>query len=402
MSFSDFQQRIDELASRLAERARAARPEQPGKGDAHWQTLQDLFTRDVTRKDLHQLLEHDPRESFRYFTRELDLAALQAESWYRRYPVGAWRIFLALAYRLSPARRVLFAAAALILTLGWLSVVFSRTLGGEWLRSASGFEWALVAASTLFFLLVLELRDKLALKGDLEIARDIQFGLLPFEPFARAEFGIRCAMRPANTVGGDYFDIIELDDGTIVFVMADVAGKGIPAALLMALLQASLRTLLNAGFRSSQLIEKLNRHLCQAIPSNRLVTLFYGELDPLGHLRYVNAGHNPPYLISRDGQLRRLAGTGIVLGVVPEEAFANAELTIGPGERLFLYTDGVTEAFDKREEEYGEARLEALLMRHRSASAQELLEALKVDVLEFCGFERPHDDMTTMLVTRAG
>ena len=128
---------------------------------------------------------------------------------------------------------------------------------------------------------VLELRDKLALKGDLEIARQIQFGLLPFEPFHRNGTSICAAMRPANTVGGDYFDIIDLGDGPrLAVVMGDVAGKGMPAALLMALLQGSLRTLLERRLaRRPTLIAKLNAHLYANIPSNRLVTLFYGELD---------------------------------------------------------------------------------------------------------------------------
>src|SRR5262249_41098380 len=150
------------------------------------------------------------------------------------------------------------------------------------------------AGTLLLVLLVLELRDKLALKGDLEIARQIQFGLLPFDPVERDGVAIRASMRPANTVGGDYFDVVDLEGGTFAVVVGDVAGKGMPAALLMALLQGSLRTLVTAGLRGGELIRKLNTHLCAHIPSNRLITLFYGEVDGRrGRLVYVNAGHNP-------------------------------------------------------------------------------------------------------------
>jgi hypothetical protein len=167
---------------------------------------------------------------------------------------------------------------------------------GGWPPSPS---FLLVAATLLFVLLTLELRDKLSLKGDLEIARKIQFGLLPFEPWQSGSLSALASMQTANTVGGDYFDLIELGEGRMAVVIGDVAGKGMPAALLMALLQGSLRTLVTAGFRGAELIGRLNQHLAANIPRNRLVTLFYAEVDPAGGpLSYVNAGHNPP-LIAR-------------------------------------------------------------------------------------------------------
>ncbi len=125
-------------------------------------------------------------------------------------------------------------------------------------------------------------------------------------------------MRPANTVGGDYFDIIDTDGENVAVAVGDVAGKGMPAALLMALLQGSLRTLITAGFRGPDLIGKLNAHLHANIPSNRLVTFFYAEIEPAtGLLRYVNAGHNPPFLVRASGEQQTLAGNGIALGVLP-------------------------------------------------------------------------------------
>jgi len=390
-------QRLDVLAERLASRGRARRP--PRRRAGHWGEVHELFTADVTGRDLRQLLEQDPRDTFRYFTREIDWEELAKEPWHRRWPRGAWQVFLALAHRLSPARRVVFAAAVPILVLGWVRVFAVRLFGGSSVSEMTGFELPLLASTALFFLLVLELRDKLTLKGDLEIARDIQFGLLPLEPFQRGAISVNSAMRPANTVGGDYFDLIELDDGNLALVMADVAGKGIPAALLMALLQASLRTLISAGFRGEQLLVQLDRHLYGNIPSNRMVTCFYGELElATGRLRYVNAGHNPPLLIPAEGPLRRLEGTAIVLGALPDQSFAGAEVRIAPGERLFLYTDGLTEAFDPKEREYGEARLTAFLERARSLPPEQLIGGVLADVLEFCGTARPHDDMTQMLV----
>ena len=297
------------------------------------------------------LVDEEPRESFRYFTRQIDFDALRDRPFWERIPMATWQIFQAMAYRLSPARRLLFAVGVPVVAVAWVRFILDSFGGG-----GLGFrvDWTLVAATLLLFLLVLELRDKLALKGDLEIAREIQFGLLPFEPFSRGKVTVNSMMRPANTVGGDYFDLIELGDGRIGLVMADVAGKGIPAALLMALLQASLRTLLTASLRGAELIAKLNEHLHSYIPSNRLITLFYAELDPeTGDVSYVNAGHNPPLLVGSGG-VSRLHSTGLVLGVVPDGDYEMRRTQLEEGDRLVLYTDGATEAFNRQDEEYGE------------------------------------------------
>jgi sigma-B regulation protein RsbU (phosphoserine phosphatase) len=319
--------------------------------------------------------------------------------WYQRYPLAAWKVFLATAFRLSPARRIMFAVAVPLLGMAWMRFLLASIAGGQW-EVPAVFTYALVAATLLFALLMIELRDKLALKGDLEIARQIQFGLLPFEPFERGGTAVYAAMRPANTVGGDYFDIIELGEGRIAIAIADVAGKGIPAALLMALLQGSLRTLLSAGLRGPELVRTLNVHLHANIPSNRLITLFYAEYDPgTGALRYVNGGHNAPFVLRSSG-VERLPATGMALGIVPDAAFEARETTLAPGERLFLFTDGITEAFDPQDREYGEDRLQSWLVGHPDLTPPGLIESVRDDVLAFCGTARPRDDMTMMVVAR--
>jgi serine phosphatase RsbU (regulator of sigma subunit) len=405
---TDLRSRFEEIAARLGEEARAhagagARQAAEALKEDYWKSVQDLFTRDVTGRGLQQLVEEETRDTFQFFTREVDLQSLQARPWYERYPLGVWRVFLAMAYRLSPWRRVLFAVAVPFLALGWIRYVFTRLAAGFWSIPPVRLEdWLLVASTLLFFLLVLELRDKLGLKGDLEIARQIQFGLLPFQPYEKSGVKVASAMRPANTVGGDYFDIIELPEGRLALVMGDVAGKGMPAALLMALLQGSLRTLITAGMRGSELIAKLNAHLCANIPSNRLITLFYGELEPdTGRLRYVNAGHNPPFLLHGAEAAEQLAATGLALGIVADAPFEVGDTRLAGGDRLFLYTDGVTEAFDPRDEEYGETRLRTFLESQRGTPHRALVDGVIANVLLFCGTARPRDDMTLMCVERA-
>jgi len=286
-----------------------------------------------------------------------------------------------------------------VLALGWALFTFELlTAGPISLRPLFSIQsWLISAATVLFFLLALELRDKLTLKGDLEVARQIQFGLLPFEPLDRDGVSIVTAMRPANTVGGDYFDVIDIGTGRLALAVGDVAGKGMPAALLMALLQGSLRTLLSAGLRGEDLVAKLNAHLCGNIPSNRLVTFFYAELDTdTGRLRYVNAGHNPPFLLPVGEPPARLAATAMALGITVDTSFSSMMLELAAGDRLLLYTDGVTEASNPRDDEYGDPRLGAYLVAHRAEPGRELIDGVVADVLRHCGTARPRDDITLM------
>ncbi len=405
---TDLKARFEGFARHFAERAHGgpAKPHgcvPPALKEDYWQTVQDLFTRDVTQKGLSELLRHDAGDTLRFFLREVDLEALRPLPWYERYPKTAFKIFVAMAYRLSPARRLLFAIGVPLLVLGWLRYLLTFGDRGIWtlppIHSLEG--WLLVSGSLLLALLLLELRDKLSLKGDLEVARQIQFGLVPSQPFQKGGYAVHASMRPANTVGGDYYDVIDLGEDSLAVAVGDVAGKGMPAALLMAMLQGSLRTLISAGFRGAELVSKLNVHLHANIPANRLVTFWYGELTSAeGLLRYVNAGHNPPFVLRGNGGVEWLPATGVALGVLPEATFEAAELALQPGERVFLYTDGVTEAFDAKDQEYGEDRLVAFLAKSRQLGHDALIEALQDDVLAFCGPVRPRDDMTLMLVAR--
>jgi serine phosphatase RsbU (regulator of sigma subunit) len=405
--------RFDAFASRFAADARKARARSAPALDAdYWKALQDLFTRDVTHEGLSALFRQEAQDTFHFFTREIDLSDVQSRPWHERWPIALWRTFQAVAYRLSPWRRILFALATPILLVGWFRFGVILVLAGPLsLAPLSDWEvWALLGATLLYFLLVLELRDKLGLKGDLEVARQIQFGLLPFEPFAQDGVAIATAMRPANTVGGDYFDVIPLGPiapkgsggpKRIAVVVGDVAGKGMPAALLMALLQGSLHTLVNAGLRGAELVGTLNAHLCKSLPSNRLITLFYSELEmPTGALTYVNAGHNPPFLLPAAGPTRRLEPNGMALGLLDDTPFVADATVLVNGDHLFLYTDGLTEAANPADEEFGDDRLRNALESRRGAPGPALIEEVIAEVLRFCGPAKPRDDMTLLSLRR--
>ena len=239
------------------------------------------------------------------------------------------------------------------------------------------------------------------MRGDLETARKIQFDLVPGEVFLENGVAIHARMEPAKTIGGDLYDVIDLEGGRLALVVGDVMGKGLPAALLMTSIVGSLRALIAAGLRGSELITALNKHVCANSGGGRLVTLFYGELETAtGRLTYVNAGHNPPFLRRANGELEQLPATAMLLGVMPDAPVEAQQVQIEPNDRLLLFTDGLSEALNTKDEEYGTARLEGSLARSHTQTPQAALEQLVADVQKFCGSAPPHDDLTLMLVAR--
>lgn len=401
---NDISQRLADLGSRLDEKLRSPRADKAAReglrvAETVLGNLHDLFTRGVTHEGLRDTIRREVRETIAFYTSQIDFAALRALPRIKRYPFTAWKLFTATAFRLSPPRRIGFAIAGIAFFVGCVQFLIGLSRPEA---MSSGIFWWLVAMAIFVLLLLMELRDKLDLKSDLEIAREIQIGLVPSLPIQRESFDIRSHMRPANTVGGDYCDIVEIGDRAIGILIGDVAGKGIPAALLMALLQGSLRTLLTAGFRGSDLITKLNQHLCDSIPANRLVTLFYGELHTdSGKIQYINAGHNAPYLLRPRKPAERLEATSLVLGVLRDTRFEAGTVVLEPGDRLLLFTDGLSEAFNEKDEEYGEERLTAFLQGCAESDPDKFIAGAIREVLDFCYPKRPNDDITLMLVRRS-
>lgn len=247
-----------------------------------------------------------------------------------------------------------------------------------------------------------EVAQRERVQSELEIAQQVQQRLFPKAAPQVAGLQLAGVCRPAQEIGGDYYDFVSAPSGEVGLAIGDVAGKGISAALLMAGLQASLRGLTLAGISDlSDLMAKLNRLVYDASPANRFATFFYALYDPASRrLRYSSAGHNPALLMRASGEAVWLKTRGVALGLTRVASYGQGELTLEPGDCLVLYTDGVTEARNENGDEYNEERLKTLIAASAGNSAPQVLLSLLDDTASFVGAAPQHDDLT-VIVARA-
>jgi len=244
-----------------------------------------------------------------------------------------------------------------------------------------------------------EERKLLALEEDLKVAHHIQQALLPKENPTIKGMEIFGLSLPAKQVGGDAYDFIQIDDCHLGIAIADVSGKGTPAALLMANLQASLRgqALLNRSVKDT--VTKVNYMLARSMDAGKFITLFYGILNIKSKtFTYTNAGHNFPFLLDKEGNLKTLEKGGIVLGMFDDFIYEEETVRLNPGDLLLLYTDGITEATNEKDEMFEEERLLKLLKDNQEISTKNLSQQIVDSVLSFQGTLPQSDDITLVLV----
>lgn len=241
----------------------------------------------------------------------------------------------------------------------------------------------------------------IALKQDLNTAKIIQQAILPkvFPPFPnRKDFDVFGSMTAAKDIGGDFFDFFMIDENNFGFVIGDVSGKGIPAAIFMAVSRTLLRATALKGLPPNECLDHVNNLLCSESVSSMFVTVFYGILNTEnGIITYANGGHNPPYLVKTDGTIDLILMTGgIALGVMEEMPFSSKTLEMKPGEVVFLFTDGVTEAMDAEENLYSEERLVEKLKLSHSKDIQEITKDIIDDVFLYSKDVPQSDDITVL------
>src|SRR5271169_6592346 len=345
--------------------------------------------------DLWGQFAADARASYGFYGKDVDWDEINRRSRWRRPFHIAKQFFWALLMKLSPARRVLLLAGLAMLVFSELNIHANA-------GSAAGFDLELAGALLVLLLLSLELADKVTMKRDLEIAREIQSWLVPSRPPEVPGADIAFATRPQNSVAGDYYDAFfpGSDRDKLLVVIADVAGKSVPAALLMATLQASLRTIAGEGVPLDELVLRLNRYAsAHSLDGRRFTTAVLGEYDPTTRrLVYVNAGHNPPILRRAGGETEKLEVGGLPLGIDGAAVYDTAAIELKSGDALIFYTDGVVEAFDEKGQEFGNDRWIEAIRALPDWSAAESLQFLMKRVDDFVGLTRQSDDITCLVI----
>ncbi len=345
--------------------------------------------------DLWSQFVADARSSYGFYGRDVDWEEIHKLPRWRRPLHVAKQFFWALLLKLTPARRVL-------LLIAFVLMILSSSSAPSGHNTVFEIRFEGVAALLFLLLLSLELADKVTMKRDLEIAREIQTWLVPSQPPDVPGANIAFATRPQNSVAGDYYDAFypnPEDRERLMVVIADVAGKSVPAALLMATLQASLRTIAGETAALADLVARLNRYACaHSLNGLRFTTAVLSEYNPLSrNLTYVNAGHNAPILRHANGTLETLEVGGLPLGIQSGVKYETASLELKPGDALIFFTDGVVEAFNESGEEFGNERWLSAIRNLPDWDAQQTLQFLMKRVDEFVGATRQSDDITCLV-----
>ncbi len=377
-------------------------PAQPVPFSMHLRNFWRRVTEGLAISQLWSQFEAEARASYRLYSK--DVAAKTPEGLTSRghHLHVIKEFFWAVFEKLSPSRRVLLLVSLVMLIMPHTGFQY----GGEGGKLYTvEFDLHFWGGLILLLLLILEIGDRVVMKRDLQIAREIQTWLLPGAAPQIPGLAIAYATRPANTVAGDYYDVFPRpgktnEDNRVVLAVADVAGKSIPAAMLMATFQASLKTLSTAQVALPELAANMNRYACSNSQGGlRFTTAFLAEYDPVQRtVHYINAGHNNPILRRTSGQIERLDVGGLPFGIMPEASYEAATITLQPGDWLIVFTDGLVEAVNARDEEYGEFRLLSAIEAGRAVDPADLLKRLMSELDVFVGNTPQHDDVTCMLL----
>lgn len=355
------------------------------RATAVWQSITD----GIAVNQLWEQFKADAQAGYKFYATDVDWESLHGKRKTKRRLHAARALSWALLRKLAPSRRVF-----LLLTVAF--VIFA-------LIQSNGDMNLVIVTFALVLLLALELADRVIMKRDLEIARDIQKWLVPGTPPAVEGIDIAFATRPANTVSGDYYDAFPRDpgnqSGALLLVVADVAGKSIPAALLMATIQASLRSLAASPLPLADVVAGLNRYASgNSLAGARFTTAFLAEWNGgTNILTYINAGHNPPVLKRSSGAIERLEAGGLPLGIRDNSSYTQALTGLSRGDLLVVFSDGIVEAENESETEFGERRLLDCVVAMQPSTAQQALDQIISSVDRFVGATRQHDDMTALI-----
>ena len=359
-----------------------------------WDTLKQdwRYVRDDVRPGWRAMLRTTVAEVEEFYLTPAHRQRLAEMSAFRRWVWLAWWLLKSLFLKLTPLRRFMLLVALVLL------VSAPRVTTGN--GTSVTVDGQLFGTVLILCLLLLELKDKLLARHELEAGRSVQRALMPERCPPLTGWDVWLYTRPANDVGGDLVDCLELGPGRVAFTLADVAGKALPAALLMAKVQSTLRALATDAPSLSDLAAKTNDILCRDGLPNRFATLLYFDLrERDGAVRLVNGGHMPPVLVSNGGY-HELQRGDMALGMMPGVSYREQHQDVKPGEMLIAYSDGLTEALNAAGEFYGEDRLRANFGELASVPAKQAGERILASVDAFIGTTRPYDDLSLIVLKR--
>ena len=352
------------------------------------------YTDGMRESEFSRLFDRDAVRAFDVVTREHD-GEQEPEDDLRRFLHRIRIFFLGLSFKLSPPRRLLFAICVVLALIGLLSIEFDNIVT---VRNAVIF---LLSIAGLVLLLVLELADRVVVRDELEVARELQRELLPRQGPDVPGYTFAFSYRTANTIGGDYYDFLELDDGRLVVVMGDASGHGIAAGLLMAIANSALKLGFDTDSDPAVAAKLVNKALCRTGGRRAFMTLFCGVLDPgSGRLSFVCAGHPYPFLRRADGAITELGTGALPLGFRMDHELELHDAVIAPGDSLLLYTDGVVETLNVAGDSFGFERLQKELVP--GGSSAEIHDRVLRKLDRFRGDEPVYDDRSLVVINRQG
>ncbi|MFH0989335.1 MAG: PP2C family protein-serine/threonine phosphatase [bacterium] len=367
-----------------------------------------LFTSGMSLIEIQRLVNIEAKGTYDFYVRNMQNPIDENNS-VKRFFVFAWRFFLTFLLKLTPARRLFYAIALLLLLLGFLY---------------SQYFYAIYSGIIFSFLLALEVADKLMTRDELDLAREIQIELLPTQLINPAGYELAAYSEVAQNVGGDYYDMIPLSDGSMMVVIGDVSGKGLSAALYMVKVQTTLQILAKTETDPRMLLTQLNSYIYGQLKRNYFLTISLVRIYPNGAINYCRAGHTPAILYkSSVRQCSVLQPQGLALGMAPSEkngSSATGSTVSKNGERCFeemlevhgtvlhkndsllLTTDGVIEMLNSAGKEFGQERLQEIVVERGDASAEELKNYLVSELESFQSGCELRDDVTIVVIKRVG
>jgi len=355
------------------------------------------YTEGMTSRDVRRLFDREAIEAYEVLARDQD--AEEPEDGFKRFLHRVRVIFLGLSYKLTPARRALFAASLILLFLGLFSPNVLEISSGA-LRIDFSPVYFIASFGCLTYLLLVELVDRVKVRDELEVARNLQRDLLPRNSPDIDKYSFAHSYRTANDIGGDYYDFVELPDGRLALLVGDASGHGIAAGLLMAIANTTLKTALDVDPDPVKVVRLLNHTLCRTGDRRAFMSLFYALLTPeTGEFEFVSAGHPFPLIRRAGGEVIELGRGSLPLGVRQTIEIEADQSRLGPGDLMLLYSDGIPEALDTEGQAFGFGKLREIL--ELPGSPKVIHDRVLMAFDEHVGDEPIKDDVSMVVVARA-